>query len=201
MSTYYGVAELFRRVKNGTILAKKDAGGEWEFKLVQATSYRDDNDSGGFRATSQGKLTDEKFSELQNVAANRLGLDAAEGAPMDKNLITFLQSKSSAGSKNPLENGKVDDDDIEHDPDVLAAERLSNAGTIGKKAKDRVISALELLKKVHDECQDMDMQHALQVHLKSLKKASTSSLKLEDVMDKLIKAMRCIKKAKKMTAS
>jgi hypothetical protein len=31
MSTYYGVAELFRRVQNGSILARKEAG-EWEFK-------------------------------------------------------------------------------------------------------------------------------------------------------------------------
>ena len=201
MSNYYGVAELFRRVKNGTILAKKDAGGEWEFKLVQATSYRDDNDSGGFRATAQGKLTDEKWTELQNVAATRLGLDAAEGAPLDKSLITFLNSKSSAGSKNPLENGNGDDDDIHHDPDVIAAERLSNVGTIGKKAKDRVTSAIELVHKVYDECQDIDMKPALLVHLKALKKADTSNLKLEDVKDKLIKAMRCVKKAKKMTAS
>lgn len=198
MANYYGVAELFRRVKNGSILAKKDSG-EWEFRLVQNTSYRDENDSGGFKATAQGKLSDEKFAELQSVAANRLGLSATEGAPMDKNLITFLQSKTSAGSKNPLAIGSGDDGVNEDDPDLKEAERLTNAGTIGKKAKERMASAIELVQKVHDECQDNDMKNALQVHLKGLKKADSSKLKLEDVKDKLINAMHCIKKAKKMT--
>ena len=198
MSTYYGVAELFRRVKNGSILARKEAG-EWEFKLVQNTSYRDDSDSGGFRATAQGKLSDEKFAELQSVAANRLGLSATEGAPMDKNLITFLQSKASTGAKNPLAIGSGDDGDNEEDPDLKEADKLTNANTIGKKAKERMASAIQLVQKVHDECQDNDMKNALQVHLKGLKKADSSKLKLEDVKDKLINAMHCIKKAKKMT--
>ena len=87
---------------------------------------------------------------------------------MDKNLITFLQSKASAGSKNPLAIGNGDDGDNEDDPDLKEAERLTTAGTIGKKAKDRMASAIELVQKVHDECQDNDMKNALQVHLKGL---------------------------------
>ena len=201
MSQYYGVAELFRRVRDGTILARKD-GSEWEFKLVETTSYRDEHDRGGFKATASGKLSEDKFAELQGISSKALAMDS--GGTMDKGLFAFLQSKASSSKPKAIEDQTNDDDDAadaECDPDVVAAEKLSDLGTVGKKAKERVTSAVALLQKVIKDTTDEDMKCALNFHLKALKKAETSNVKLEDVKSKLINAMQCIKKAKKMSST
>ena len=191
MSQYYGVAQLFRRVGNGSILARKD-GNEWQFKLVETTTYRDEHDAGGFHASSQGKLSDEKWADLQQ-AANHLQIEDGDKT-MDKGLIKFLQDKTSGSSAKDVESDLPFEE--HEDADVISAEKLSDLGTLGKKAKDRVVSAITLLQRVIEKTDDDDNKLLLNSHLKCFKKMSSDKVKIEDVKDKLIKAMQCIKKSK-----
>jgi hypothetical protein len=189
MSNYYGVAELLRRVQDGSILARKD-GNEWEFKLVQRTSYKDEHNAGGHHAQAQGKLQDEKWADLQ-AAASQLNLNNEPGN-QDSGVIRFLQDKASSSSKKLTDANR---DSNSQDEDIQAADKLSDLGTIGKKAKERVVSALALLQKVSSETTDPDYKVLLGNHIKVLKKLD-GPVKVEDVKDKLIKAMQCVKKAK-----
>lgn len=199
MSQYYGVAELFRRVQNGSIAARQ-VYDEWEFKLVQTTSYRDEHDNGGFKATASGKLTEEKFQALQGLSAKELSMDTTGN--MDKGLIQFLQSKASAPkSLGPNQQLLACEDQQPKDADVMAADKLSDLGTIGKKAKERLTSAISLLEKVMAESDDDDTKLVIGSHLKGLKKAVSGNVSLENIKDKLIKAMQCVKKAKHMSSA
>ena len=70
---------------------------------------------------------------------------------------------------------------------ILMSALLRGCQMLKPSAKTlRISSAIELVQKAHDERQDIDMK-MLQVFLKDLKRAETSSLKLEDVKDKVIK--------------
>jgi hypothetical protein len=195
MSQYYGVSELFRRVQNGSIAARKN-NDEWEFKLVQTTSYRDEHDNGGFKATASGKLSEEKFQELQGLSSHNLAMETTGN--IDKGLIDFLQSKASApkslGAPSPKPAATMD-------ADVIAADKLSDLGTIGRKAKERLSSAVSLLEKVIAETDDDDTKLLLGSHLKGLKKEGSGTVSREVIKDKLIKAMQCVKKAKHMSSA
>ena len=81
------------------------------------------------------------------------------------------------------------------DPDLEEAVMLSDLGTIGKKAKERVSSALKWMQKVHSETTDSDYKMLLGNHIKVLKKLD-GNVKVEDIKDKLIKATQCVKRAK-----
>ena len=56
MVTQYGAAELMRRVKNGSIVTRKDEYGEWEFKFVENKDRYTEKTSGKFTGTSSGGL-------------------------------------------------------------------------------------------------------------------------------------------------
>ena len=189
MANYYGVAELLRRVKDGSILARRD-GNEWEFKLTQTTNYKDEHNAGGHNAHCQGKLQDDKWADLQAAASQlKLGNDTDN---QDKGVIRFLQDRASSSCR------KLNDCQTRaepNDPDLEEAVMLSDIGTIGKKAKERVSSALKLLHKVQSETPDSDYKMLLGNHIKVLKKLD-GPVKVEDIKDKLIKAMQCVKKAK-----
>lgn len=198
MANYYGVSELFRRVKDGSILARKD-GNEWEFKLVQTTSYKDEQNSGGYSGTSQAKLCDEKWQDLQ-AAAHQLNLATDDNSNQSSGVLKFLQDKSASTSKKALSDGSgvllPQKTNRFSDKDLVEADQLSDLGTIGKKAKERVISALSLLQKVSSQTTDSDYKFMLGNHIKSLKKFKEGKVTVEDIKDKLIKAMQCVKKAK-----
>jgi hypothetical protein len=104
----------------------------------------------------------------------------------------FLQDRASSTSKK-LNDGQEDPEP--QDNDLHEAAMLSDLGTIGKKAKERVSSALKLLQKVHSETTDSDYKMLLGNHMKVLKKLD-GNVKVEDIKDKLIKATQCVKKAK-----
>lgn len=191
MANYYGVAELFRRVKDGSILARKD-GNEWEFKLVQTTSYKDEHNAGGYTGSTQGKLSDDKWADLQS-AAHQLNLGSA-GSSNDSGVLRFLQDKVQTGARKALTDAGSEKN-TSADKDIMEADKLSDLGTIGKRAKERVGSAVELLKKVSSTMQDPDIKDMLGNHIKILKKID-GKISVEDIKDKLIKAMQCVKKAK-----
>ena len=166
---------------------------------MRGTAYKDDHDHGGLKANTSGQLSEEKFAELQGVAFKQLSVDAGDGANMDKGLIAFLQSKTSPGQTKPIEDATGHED-----PDVAAAEKLSDIGVIGKKAKERLTSAIALAQKVFEESSDPDMKGALGARLKTLTKADTAGakvLKIENTKSKLISATQCVKKAKKIEAA
>ena len=194
MKNYYGVPELMRRVKNKSIAARQDTAGEWEFKLVQVQESVEETNSHGFKAKFDGKLDNDKMSQLLKDAGIQ-----GKSSPA----LKFLQDQVPKSQLGQTTKEAMLGEDEENGDDVGAGisaeeweiDRLSDLGSIGKATKQRAIDAVKIISKALVQQKGTDFETELKKHKKKLEKLRTGGSNLEQFKTALIEAMQCVKKS------
>ena len=194
----YGLSELMRRIQKGTITVRKEPEDEeeWQFRDIVVTKYMDNNEKTVRSAEKTGKLDLENWMQLKTISKANKAFEPEEGDP---GLLKFLKLQ---GSKKDLAlKDSVDDKGApaaeEEDPQVVEAEKLSQLGEKGVKAKSKVKEMLELGTKVMNELVDKDLKNMLKKKLYKIEKMSTDKVTIEDLKAALLDVYITIKKVKK----
>ena len=200
MTDHYGLAEFMRRIKNGSIIARKD-GDEWEFRHATSKEYTDTR----IRADMQAKTqTKSEKATLENLVKDVPELSEFFGMEKEKDeedLIQFLQQ--STNKKKQLTNSAVGSSaDPAPGPDgrrgVLAdAEEKLSALTAGAKHKplDLCKKAVAALKRIEKKGQLSENEViVLRHHISALEGCmNKKNQTVEGVKSTLCKAMQALK--------
>ena len=186
-----------RRIQKGTITARKDPDDddEWQFRDIVVTKYMDNNEKSSRQAEKSGKMDLESWMTLKSKSMTNQGYEPDANDPT---LVSFL--KSQGANKNLAIKEGDGKATSEEDPDVAQAERLSQLGGAGVKAKAKVKEMLDLGNKVMNELWDKDLKAMLKKKLQVVEKMSNGKVKIEEVKTALIDVYTTIKKVKKAEA-
>ena len=194
----YGLAELMRRIQKGTISARKDPDDdeEWQFRDIVITKYIDNNEKASRSAEKNGKMELEAWMTLKSKSLTNKGFEPEDNDPT---LVNFLKSQ---GSKKDLAiKGGDEQAAIEDDPDIVQAEKLSQLGGAGMKAKAKVKEMIDLGTKVMNGIDDKDLKNMLKKKIQKVEKMSKDKVKLDDLKTSLIDVYTTIKNVKKAEAA
>ena len=201
MADYYGVPELMRRVKSGSIAARQDSSGEWEFRQVEKVDEMTEETRRGFQGYMQGKIDDSVYKKIGNASGFRSSAEAPSAAleflsgRISKSQIG-IETKRQLGSIHPL-GSEADEDDEDEPPLQEEADRLSDLGSLGKRTKDRLCEAQKLMQKAIDQASKPNTKAALRKQLESLKSIKSGTTSMEKIKSILVEAMQAVKKASK----
>ena len=202
MADYYGVPELFRRVRNGNVLARQDVAGEWEFKLVEKFDEVTEEAKRGFQGYMTGKMDEGMYKKIGNAS----GFKGSADAPRDA--LAFLQGEVPKGQLGPETKRQLSDihplgseaEDLEEEqeepPLAQEAERLSDLGSIGKKTSQRINECKKLMQRAIDQAKGT-AKAALQKELSKLQSIKSGTTSMEKIKTILVEAMQAVKKASK----
>lgn len=206
MAKRYGIQELMRRVKNGSILVRKDkVAGEFEFMLVKEKKYEEETDNINVVQKNGGsKEEQELFHKMLTRSDSYSRLSDSKGSNMDPDLNQFFQAQGAKGSLLAVEESSAAKTDANSadakDDDVVLAEELSQAGSTGRVGKMKITKFIEIFNGLRAQTSDADAIGIIKKHIGNLKKFNVpgSRFKLEDVKDTLCKAAKAVKTIKDM---
>ena len=202
MADYYGVPELLRRVRSGSVLARQDPAGEWEFKLVEKFDEVTEEAKRGFQSYMTGKMDEGMFKKIGNAS----GFKGSADAPRDA--LAFLQGEVPKGQLGPETKRQLSDihplgseaEDLEEEqeepPLAQEAERLSDLGSIGKKTSQRINECKKLMQRAIGQAKGT-AKAALQKELSKLQSIKSGTTSMEKIKTILVEAMQAVKKASK----
>ena len=193
----FGLAELMRRIQKGTITARKDPDDddEWQFRDIVVIKYMDNSEKSSRQAEKSGKMDLESWMTLKSKSMTNQGYEPDANVPLP--LVSFLKSQGASKDLAIKEGEQKATKEGEEDPDIAQAERLSQLGGAGVKAKAKVKEMLDLGNKVMNETGDKDLKAMLRKKLQKVEKMSNGKVKVEDLKTALIDVYTTIKKVKK----
>jgi len=193
----YGLAELMRRIQKGSISARKDPDDEdeWQFRDIVVTKYMDNQEKTTRAAEKSGRMDLETWMTLKSKSMANKAFEPDEGDPT---LINFLKSNGSKKEVHQIKDSKDPEAKVdEEDSDLQKAEKLSQLGGAGVKAKAKMEEMIALGKKMLNDLGDKDLKNMLKKKLGMIEKMKNEKVRIDDVKAVLIDVYTTMKKVKK----
>jgi len=201
ISRKYGLQELMRRIKKGTVAVRTDPNDaeEYEFQDVRKLDVGTSHETNSVMVNRKDKISIEEYMKVRSAssAAESLGNSTAAQGFMAK----LTGSKTSLQLEDVAQGEKASDD---HDL-VAKAELLTqfkNMGSKGKPALQRVDEMIDMMKTLmskHPKEQDKDMFTMISKKLTALQNLKKDKkMDMESCKATLMDAASTIKKVNKL---
>ena len=205
MQMKYGLAELTRRIKRGTIVARTalDDEEEYEFKLIKRTAFDEETHKQEMQGHQVSKIDAENWIKMKTQAMT--GFQAQNENALDALCLNSNQARKNLKPKTELDSDADEDmAQSDDDPDVFKAETLSVSAKLGGKPMDKVDNMHRLLTKLLKSATSVKAKKLLVTPMQQLDqlkaKAAKTKPKFEDIKDVLLDCAVAVNHYKKLKA-
>ena len=201
ISRKYGLQELMRRVKKGTVAVRTDPhdAEEYEFQDVRKLDVGTSHETNSVMVNRKDKISIEEYMKVRSAssAAESLGNSTAAQGFMAK----LTGSKTSLQLEDVAQGEEASDDhDLEAKAELLT--QFKNLGPKGKSALQRVDEMIDMMKTLmskHPKEQDKDVFAMISKRLTALQNVKKDKkMDMESCKAALMDAASTIKKVNKL---
>ena len=201
ISRKYGLQELMRRVKKGTVAVRTDPhdAEEYEFQDVRKLDVGTSHETNSVMVNRKDKISIEDYMKVRSAssAAESLGNSTAAQGFMAK----LTGSKTSLQLEDVAQGEEASDDhDLEAKAELLT--QFKNMGPKGKSALQRVDEMIDMMKTLmskHPKEQDKDVFAMISKRLTALQNLKKDKkMDMESCKAALMDAASTIKKVNKL---
>ena len=201
ISRKYGLQELMRRVKKGTVAVRTDPhdAEEYEFQDVRKLDVGISHEANSVMVNRKDKISIEDYMKVRSAssAAESLGNSTAAQGFMAK----LTGSKTSLQLEDVAQGEEASDDqDLEAKAELLT--QFKNMGPKGKSALQRVDEMIDMMKTLmskHPKEQDKDVFAMISKRLTALQNLKKNKkMDMESCKAALMDAASTIKKVNKL---
>jgi len=206
ISRKYGLQELMRRVKKGTVAVRTDPhdAEEYEFQDVRKLDVGTSHETNSVMVNRKDKISIEDYMKVRSAssAAESLGNSTAAQGFMAKlsGSKTVLPIEDEADHDDEMLDDKAAEKELENKAELLT--QFKNMGPKGKSALQRVDEMIDMMKTLmskHPKEQDKDVFAMISKRLTALQNLKKDKkMDMESCKAALMDAASTIKKVNKL---